>query len=201
MYLHVVGPYQQAKGPSQESIKKVFGNNPVWHFDAPGIFEVKETWDALPSDDDQRDYYDDYCEDEDDGYRDEDPTDFQLNDLIDDEITLGWWTSPDGAGGELISLYVPDFQVCASTPSANLTPYQSEYEGYMGNYGNTLDRWYRRAAVVVWPRERALIAEIRAEILSPGLAKPLRARTGLAVPRRDGPETSPAAKSSPARRD
>lgn len=24
----------------------------------------------------------------------------------------------------------------------------------MGNYGNTLDRWYRRAAVVVWPRDR-----------------------------------------------
>jgi hypothetical protein len=29
MYLHVVGPYQQAKGPSPESIQKVFGDNPV----------------------------------------------------------------------------------------------------------------------------------------------------------------------------
>jgi hypothetical protein len=29
MYLHVVGPFQQAKEPSQESIKKVFGNNPA----------------------------------------------------------------------------------------------------------------------------------------------------------------------------
>jgi hypothetical protein len=25
----------------------------------------------------------------------------------------------------------------------------------MGNYGNTLDRWYHRAAVIVWPREQA----------------------------------------------
>ena len=25
----------------------------------------------------------------------------------------------------------------------------------MGNWGNTLDRWYHRAAVVVWPREQA----------------------------------------------
>ena len=25
----------------------------------------------------------------------------------------------------------------------------------MGNYGNTLDRWYHRAAVVVWPRALA----------------------------------------------
>jgi hypothetical protein len=29
MYLHVVGPFQQAKGPSPDSIKKVFGDNPV----------------------------------------------------------------------------------------------------------------------------------------------------------------------------
>ena len=54
-------------------------------------------------------------------------------------------------GGEPISLYVPDEQVCASTPSADLKPYDTEYTGYMGNYGNTMDRWYRRAAVVVWP--------------------------------------------------
>ena len=25
----------------------------------------------------------------------------------------------------------------------------------MGNWGNTLDRWYHRAAVIVWPREQA----------------------------------------------
>ena len=52
--------------------------------------------------------------------------------------------------------------MCATTPSANLTPYQSEYEGYMGNYGNTLDRWYRRAAVVVWARDRAFAARAEA---------------------------------------
>ena len=52
--------------------------------------------------------------------------------------------------------------MCATTPSVDLTPYQSEYEGYMGNYGNTLDRWYRRAAVVVWPRDRAFAARAEA---------------------------------------
>ena len=35
---------------------------------------------------------------------------------------------------------------------ATSQPYSLEYEGYMGNWGNTLDRWYHRAAVVVWPR-------------------------------------------------
>jgi hypothetical protein len=127
------------------------------------LAEVKETWDALPSDSDRWNDYD-YHEDEneDDRSPSGDPNDFQLNELIDDEITLGWWTNPKGTGGEPISLHVPDYEVCATTPSARLTPYQSEYEGYMGNYGNTLDRWYRRAAVVVWPRDRAFAARAEA---------------------------------------
>ena len=45
--------------------------------------------------------------------------------------------------------------MCASTPTDVLTPSDSQYEGYMGNWGNTLDRWYHRAAVVVWPRALA----------------------------------------------
>jgi hypothetical protein len=49
----------------------------------------------------------------------------------------------------------------------DLEPYSSEYEGYMGNYGNTIDRWYRRAAVVLWPRRHAFV--VRAEA-SPGWA-------------------------------
>ena len=64
--------------------------------------------------------------------------------------------------------------MCATTPSADLVPYQSEYEGYMGNYGNTLDRWYRRAAVVVWPLDRAFAA--RAEAGSQWALSELRTR-------------------------
>ena len=143
------------------------------------LAEVKETWDAWPSDSDPwhgYDYYGEYGDEEEDDSGDQngDHDDYQLNDLIDDEITLGWWTSPDGASGEPISLYVSDSEVCATTPNAMLTPYQSEYEGYMGNYGNTLDRWYRRAAIVVWPEDRAFAA--RAEAGSQWALSELRAR-------------------------
>jgi hypothetical protein len=62
---------------------------------------------------------------------------------------------------------VDDTEVCASTPSGDLEPYESEYEGYMGNWGNTLDSWYHRGAVIVWPRARAFAN--RAET-SPGWA-------------------------------
>ena len=149
------------------------------------LAEVKETWDAWPSESDpwvDYDYYDDEEEGEEEEEEDYDVSrdrgsdhgDYQLNELIDDEITLGWWTSPDGTGGEPVSLHVPGSEVSATTPSADLTPYQSEYEGYMGNYGNTLDRWYRRAAVAVWPRDRAFAA--RAEAGSQWALSELHAR-------------------------
>ncbi len=62
------------------------------------LAEVKETWDVSHH---LRGYGwdDDYVEDP-------DPDAFELDSLIDDEITLGWWTSPEGSGAEPISLRV-----------------------------------------------------------------------------------------------
>src|SRR5213078_4851541 len=61
------------------------------------LSEVKETWDAWPSGSEPWDDYDDYDEEDYDGGvsrgRGGNHDDYQLNDLIDDEITLGWWTS------------------------------------------------------------------------------------------------------------
>jgi hypothetical protein len=100
---------------------------------------------------------DDYDEDE-----DEDPGDesggegeYDVQELIDSEVTLTHWTGPDGTRLEETALHVDGNEVCASTPTGDLKPYSSEYEGYMGNWGNTLDRWYHRAAVIVWPGDRA----------------------------------------------
>lgn len=48
-----------------------------------------------------------------------------------------------------------DAEIVEVTPTDDLEPYDSEYTGYMGNWGNTMDRWYRRAALVIWPHTRA----------------------------------------------
>jgi hypothetical protein len=87
--------------------------------------------------------------------------DYDLEELIDSEITLDSWV--DALGGRLanVGLAVGDDEVCGTTVSGDLDPYQSEYEGYMGNWGNTLDRWYHRGAVVLWPHTRAFA--VRAE--------------------------------------
>jgi predicted 2-oxoglutarate/Fe(II)-dependent dioxygenase YbiX len=125
------------------------------------LAEIKETWDAFPGAESRRyDWYDD-ADDEYDDEPDQDANDYELNELIDDEITLGWWTSPDDSP-ETIHLPLEAHEVCAVTPTKSLTPYETEYEGYMGNYGNTLDRWYRRAAVVLWPQDKAFAARAEA---------------------------------------
>jgi hypothetical protein len=94
--------------------------------------EIDETWDA-----DVEDYLDD--------------EDYDVGEVLDANTVLTWWADSDSAGE--ISLALNDEEVCAPTPSHRLTPYDSEYEGYMGNYGNTVERWYRRAAVLVWPTD------------------------------------------------
>jgi predicted 2-oxoglutarate/Fe(II)-dependent dioxygenase YbiX len=104
-----------------------------------------------------RDWYDHYDEDDDEYPGDESGGDreYDVQELIDSEVTLTHWTGPDGTRLEETALHVNGSEVCASTPTGDLQPYSSEYEGYMGNWGNTLDRWYHRAAVIVWPGDRA----------------------------------------------
>jgi predicted 2-oxoglutarate/Fe(II)-dependent dioxygenase YbiX len=96
---------------------------------------------------------DDYGDDED--APDGEPRNLEIHGLIDSEVALTHWTGPDGARLEETSVSVAAREVCTSTPTDVLKPTDSQYEGYMGNYGNTLDRWYHRAAVVVWPRPLA----------------------------------------------
>jgi predicted 2-oxoglutarate/Fe(II)-dependent dioxygenase YbiX len=121
------------------------------------LADIKTTHSAFPADESygyrrRRGWYDDdeYYEETSSSERE-----YDIQDLIDSEVTLTHWTGPDGARLEETSLSVDGDEACASTPTGDLRPYSSEYEGYMGNWGNTLDRWYHRAAVAVWPRDQA----------------------------------------------
>lgn len=143
--------------------------------------EIQQTWEAAF---DSHDGYGPYGygpygydgddeEDEDDGYDgyedfedDEPDADAHgVSHLLDDSVALTWWADPASTGE--VHLDLATHEVCAVTPSRDLTPYSSEFQGYMGNYGNTVDRWYRRAALVIWPKEQGFT--LRAEA-SPGWA-------------------------------
>jgi hypothetical protein len=165
------------------------------------LADIQETWDAEEPESDyghrrSRRGYRRWQDDEDEDGEDDaaaaapgDDEQYQLNDLIDSSIRLTRWTDPAGTSAEDISLAVADDEVCAATPSSGLQPYTSEYQGYMGNYGNTLDRWYRRAAVVVWPRDRSFTNRAEASpswamddlLASARAGDPASARTAVAT--------------------
>jgi hypothetical protein len=118
------------------------------------LADVQETWSAYEPEPRYRYGYG-YLDGDEDGPGDADPDAYELEDLVNSSVRLLCWTGPAGAGPEEVSLSIDDAEVCATTRSVDLQPYASEYEGYMGNYGNIMDRWYRRAALVMWPHQLA----------------------------------------------
>ncbi len=93
---------------------------------------------------------------------DEDPEELTLVDLIDSEIELRHWIGLDGKDRLPISSPIDTVEVCYTKPSGDLEPFASDYEPYMGNYGNTVDQWYHRAAIVLWPREKTFLIRAKA---------------------------------------
>jgi hypothetical protein len=124
------------------------------------LADIQTTHNAFKDDHDDYRYGRRWNDDYDDEYDDDDGSgddgQYDIQELIDSEVSLTHWTGPEGTRLEETSLLpVKSGEVCSATPTGDLEPYSSRYEGYMGNWGNTLDRWYHRAAVVVWPREQA----------------------------------------------
>ncbi len=143
----------------------------IWSCDEPGWNDYRYRRDRRWQRDEDDDWY------EEDPPVD-DPDDVELEELVDSEISLTRWIAPSKTKAAPIVTEVGDDEVCSTTPSSALAPYASEYQGYTGNEGSTMDRWYRRAAMVLWPCERAFA--VRAEA-SPAwalgsLRKQIRAR-------------------------
>ncbi|WP_280402158.1 2OG-Fe(II) oxygenase [Nocardia carnea] len=76
-----------------------------------------------------------------------------LGDLRWSNIRLTWLIDRAGAAGEPETRDIRDEELCTGDSNSTLEPFASEIEGYTGNEGNTASFWYRRAAIVVRPRQ------------------------------------------------
>lgn len=142
---------------------------------ALALADVHESWSC--EDDYEEDGYGwrrryrGYYRDDDDDDDDEDGDDrvsgrdgegYTLVDLFESSIELRHWIGPSGGRVEAISSDVSEDEVCYTKASVEFEPFASEHEGYTGNAGNTVDRWYHRAAVVLWPRARTFVIRAKA---------------------------------------
>ena len=82
------------------------------------------------------------------------PSGYTIDELIEREFYGQEWTDPSGKKQPWESLPLDISAVVCRTPIDDWVPTREEYEGYTGNEGNTLDRWYHRTALVIWPRAR-----------------------------------------------
>jgi hypothetical protein len=112
--------------------------------------------------------------------------------IVADDVCLDHWIDERDSPREGMRTNVWNYEILHTRPSAELPPDRQEYEGYQGNYGNTLERWYRRAAFVVWPRSHSLAlraeshpAEVAKELfeLRRSDARELHARLALLAPK------------------
>jgi len=73
----------------------------------------------------------------------------QPDELIDESIALDYWVGGDDRPLRRDALHVRSSDVDSFTDTGASFLVDEEYEGYMGNYGETLAYWYRRAALVI----------------------------------------------------
>jgi hypothetical protein len=79
------------------------------------------------------------------------------DELIEENLVLDFWVNAEDQqlNRGVLGISFSDTASFTVTDQAFLV--NEEYEGYMGNYGETLDYWYRRAALVI---ENPLTAEV-----------------------------------------
>jgi len=101
----------------------------------------------------RRRWYDDDVDEEDD---EEGGTGkYTMEEVFDSSLTAKNWSDSEGNGLPIGTLNVKEKEILDPEALKTVKP-QEDYEGYTGNEGMTLERWYRRAAIFIWPERRHL---------------------------------------------
>ncbi len=77
----------------------------------------------------------------------------EIGETYEDELSGTQWTDIRGKKQPWGAIAFDPSAIVSSVPLEDWKPTSEEFEGYTGNAGNTLDRWYHRSAIVVWQRD------------------------------------------------
>lgn len=80
--------------------------------------------------------------------------DYEMGELYDYSLTTNHWSDSQGKKVNLGEIPLDDEDIVSKTPLNDGDPDDEEFEGFTGNAGMTLERWYHRAAIVIWPRDK-----------------------------------------------
>jgi len=77
----------------------------------------------------------------------------EIGETYEDDLSGAEWTDGGGEKQPWGAIAFDLSAIVSSVPIDDWKPTSEEFEGYTGNAGNTLDRWYHRSALVVWHRD------------------------------------------------
>ncbi len=117
-----------------------------------GLLTLWESGSATSDGDDYYGRYSRYHDDDEDENQDDDGSVYTMVDVDDHSLTANDWVGLDGTRPSFGSLSFDEKEVVSQQPIKQTKP-EEEFEGYTGNAGMTLQRWYRQAIVAIWPNE------------------------------------------------
>ena len=88
-------------------------------------------------------------DDEDD---DDDSSDTDMGEVYEEEISLEHWLDPHGQKRDFGKIHLEEEEILGHDDKEDWNVRQEVHEA-TGNEGVTVERWYRQAAVVIWPRD------------------------------------------------
>jgi hypothetical protein len=96
----------------------------------------------------RRRYWDDDEEED-----EEDASDYEMGDVIDSSLSAEHFSDSQGNRLPINEMNVEEEEVVDAERIEEVEP-EEEFEGYTGNAGMTLDRWYRHGAILLWPSRK-----------------------------------------------
>jgi predicted 2-oxoglutarate/Fe(II)-dependent dioxygenase YbiX len=91
-----------------------------------------------------------YDEDEDEDEEDDGEGVYEMGEVFESSLSAEHWSDSAGHSLPIGVLRVEEDELLDPDLLREVTP-EEEFEGYTGNAGMTLDRWYRHAAIILWP--------------------------------------------------
>ena len=78
----------------------------------------------------------------------------EMGEIFETSLTANYWSDRHGDTCRFGRMELDDNEIVSNVALDTNEPSEEEFEGYTGNEGMTLARWYHRAAVLIWPREQ-----------------------------------------------
>ena len=125
--------------------------------------------------------------DDDGDVEDDTASEYVMGEIFDHGLSANHWSDRQGSRVRLGEIPLNEDEIFSDSPFEDWDPDREDFEDYTGNAGMTLERWYHRAAIVIWPRRKhfAVLCGAGTNASIGGLAPMVRRLGRTAKARRD----------------